>query len=107
MLKFIRHSLFSLAILSIFAASMNSAFADNKPMDQLRVAIVDVQAAILQTNEGKAAREKLEKEVAQKRQDLLNQQNNLKKLQEEFQAQQSILSEGDKQSKQKEFQTKL
>lgn len=88
--------------------SASTVFAlDNKSMEELKVAIVDVQSAILQTNEGKAAREKIEKEVAQKRQDLLNQQNSLKKLQEEFQAQQSVLSDGDKQTKQKEFQTKL
>ncbi|MES2614582.1 MAG: OmpH family outer membrane protein [Bdellovibrionota bacterium] len=96
-----------LVSLSLSLVSTKSLFASEKSMESLKVAIVDVQAAILQTNEGKAAREKIEKEVSQKRQDLLNQQNSLKKLQEEFQAQQSVLSDADKQTKQKEFQTKL
>jgi outer membrane protein len=108
MLKFLRSSAASVAAITLAVSSVGSAFAvNNKPLDQIKVAIVDVQSAILQTNEGKAAREKIEKEVSQKRQDLLNQQNNLKKLQEEFQAQQAVLSDADKQVKQKEFQAKL
>ena len=107
MFKSIRSSIISFAASFFVLTSVNATFATEKSLDHLKVAIVDVQSAILQTNEGKAAREKIEKEVTQKRQDLLNQQNNLKKLQEEFQAQQSVLSDADKQSKQKEFQTKL
>lgn len=107
MLKLARSSIFSLACIAFSLASYSPVQASEKAADRLKVAIVDVQAAILQTNEGKAAREKIEKEVAQKRQDLLGQQNSLKKMQEEFQAQQSVLSDADKQSKQKEFQTKL
>jgi outer membrane protein len=76
-------------------------------LGNMRIGVVDVQAAILQTNEGKAAREKIEKEVSQKRQELLNQQNALKKMQEEFQSQQAVLSEADKQAKQKDFQAKV
>lgn len=76
-------------------------------LSQLRIGVVDVQSAILKTNEGKAAREKIEKELGKKRQDILAQQNQLKKMQEDFQAQQSVLSDADKQAKQKEFQTKF
>ena len=72
-----------------------------------KIGVVDVQSAILQTNEGKAAREKIEKEIAQRRQELLNQQNQLKKMQDDFQAQQAILSEADKQTRQKDFQAKV
>lgn len=76
-------------------------------LSQLKIGVVDVQSAILKTNEGKAAREKIEKELGKKRQDILAQQNQLKKMQEDFQAQQSVLSDADKQAKQKEFQGKL
>lgn len=89
-----------------------AAHAETKPQttsspSALRVAVVDVQLAILQTDEGKAAKTKLEKDVVQKRQDLVNQQNQLKKMQEEFQAQQAVLSDADKQAKEKDFQTKV
>lgn len=73
----------------------------------VQVAVVDVQGAILQTEEGKSAKAKLEKDVTQKRQELTKQEAQLKKMQEDFQAQQAVLSEADKQARGKEFQTKL
>ena len=107
MLNLKRFSFLLLAGLPFSFLSSGTAFAADKAAAQLKIAIVDVQAAILQTNEGKAARQKIEKDVAQKRQELVDQQKNLKKLQDEFQAQQSVLSDAEKQAKQKEFQTKL
>jgi outer membrane protein len=86
-----------------FSTFSISAFAETT----LRVALVDVQNAILQTNEGKAQREKIEKEFNEKRQNLANQEKQLKKMNDDFLVQQSILSEADKQNKQKEFQMKL
>ncbi len=74
---------------------------------QLKICVVNVQTAILQTNEGKAAKSKIEKEAEKDRQEILSKQNQLKKMEEEFQAQQSILSDSDKIAKQKEFQSKL
>lgn len=73
----------------------------------LQVAVIDVQSAILQTEEGKSAKAKLEKEVTQKRQELTKQEAQLKKMQEDFQAQQAVLSEADKQARSKDFQAKL
>lgn len=71
------------------------------------VGLVDVQNAILQTNEGKSQRDKIEKEMNEKRQNLTNQEKQLKKMNDDFLVQQSILSDADKQAKQKEFQIKL
>lgn len=70
-------------------------------------AFVDMQTAILQTEEGKKAKANIEKEAESKRSKLLAQQNDLKKLDEEYQAQQSVLSEEAKATKQKDFQNKL
>ncbi|APJ04830.1 OmpH family outer membrane protein [Silvanigrella aquatica] len=96
-------------ILSIFSSS--NAFAATKVSSegllQITTCTVNVQSAILQTNEGKAAKLKIEKEAEKDRQDILAKQNQLKKMDEEFQAQQSILSDSDKLAKQKEFQVKL
>ena len=88
---------------NLFAQTKTSAPSSS----QLKICVVNVQVAILQTNEGKAAKSKIEKEAEKDRQDILSKQNQLKKMEEEFQAQQSILSDSDKMAKQKEFQVKL
>lgn len=80
--------------------------AQAQKLSGLRLGYVDMQAAILQTEEGKAAKSKIEKEAEDKRKDLLNQQGELKKLDEEMQAQSAVLSEEVKVTKQKELQTK-
>lgn len=69
-----------------------------------RLAYVDMQSAITQTDQGKAAKAKIEKEAEAKRKELLDQQSQLKKLDEEFQAQQAVLSDEKKAEKQREFQ---
>lgn len=86
------------------------AFAQSKSgsaLAGLKVAYVDMQSAILQTEEGKNAKSKIEKEAEAKKKELLGQQNDLKKLDEEMQAQAAVLSEDAKTAKQKEFQGKL
>lgn len=72
-----------------------------------KLAFVDMQAAILQTEEGKNAKAKIEKEAEAKRADILNQEKELKKLDDEFQAQQAVLSDDAKRTKQGEFQQKF
>jgi outer membrane protein len=86
-----------------------AAPAASKPalMSTMRWAFVDMQAAILQTEEGKNAKAKIEKDAEAKRQDLLNQEKELKKLDDEFQAQQAVLSEDAKKAKHSEFQSKF
>lgn len=85
----------------------NKVYAQKDIWAQLKVCEVNVQSAILQTNEGKAAKLKIEKEAEQDRQDILAKQVKLKKMEEEFQAQQAILSESDKIARQKDFQAKF
>lgn len=106
-------SLITSASLFLSCFSMQIAFA-NDPKGQalsatksLRICVVNVQTAILQTNEGKSAKSKIEKEAEKDRQDILSKQTQLKKLEETFQEQQAILSDSDKLIKQKEFQAKL
>ena len=72
-----------------------------------KTAWVDMQAAILQTEEGKAAKARIEKEAEGKRNTLLSQQQELKKLDDEFQEKQAVLSEADKVAKTRDFQSKL
>ncbi|MBX9839858.1 OmpH family outer membrane protein [Silvanigrella sp.] len=103
-----------LASASLFLSSFSSeivsasdARAQTLNSSKLKICVVNVQTAILQTNEGKAAKSKIEKEAEKDRQDILAKQNQLKKMEEDFQSQQSILSDSDKMAKQKEFQIKL
>lgn len=88
-------------------AASNAAAPSAGGRATLRFAFVDMQAAILQTDEGKNAKSKIEKEAEAKRQDILNQEKELKKLDDEFQAQQAVLSEDAKRAKQTEFQGKF
>lgn len=73
----------------------------------LKAGLVDIQAAILQTEQGKAAKARIEQEAEGKRKKLLDMQSELKKLDEDFQKQQSVLSEDAKAAKMKEFQSKM
>ncbi|KAB8028466.1 OmpH family outer membrane protein [Fluviispira multicolorata] len=77
-----------------------------KDASQFKIGVVDVQAAILQTDEGKAKQASMRKEVQEIEDSMRAQETELKKLIEEFQSQQTVLSESDKLIKQKEIQTK-
>jgi outer membrane protein len=72
-----------------------------------RVALIDFQVAILQTEEGKQAKAKIEKEVDSRKKELLSQQQELKKLEDDFEAKRSVLSEDEKASRTRDLQTKF
>ncbi|NBX18140.1 MAG: OmpH family outer membrane protein [Proteobacteria bacterium] len=72
-----------------------------------RVALIDFQVAILQTEEGKAAKAKIEKEVEARKKELLSQQQELKKLEEDFEAKRAVLSEDEKNKSARDLQAKF
>jgi outer membrane protein len=74
---------------------------------KLSIAVIDMQKAILQTEEGKAAKVKIEKDAQSKRDALIKQQDDLNALGQEFQSQQSVLSDESKLERQKEIQSKM
>jgi outer membrane protein len=98
-----------LAVVSgLFASALFvSPVAQAAEKAKVSVAMVDMQAAILQTEEGKAAKVKIEKDAQTKRDALIKQQEDLNALGQEFQAQQAVLSEESKLEKQKEIQGKM
>jgi outer membrane protein len=98
---------FTLATGLIFIPSAAHAAPAPAASSKINIAMVDMQSAILQTEEGKAAKVKIEKEAQSKRDALIKQQEDLNNLGQEFQAQQSVLSEESKLEKQKEIQTKM
>jgi len=101
-----------LAVASLtFIASQRSASAAPlvaKPgVNATRVALIDFQVAILQTEEGKSAKAKIERELDSRKKELLSQQSELKKIEDDFDAKRSVLSEDEKASKTRDLQTKL
>lgn len=74
---------------------------------QKKYAVVDMQAVILNVEEGKAARKDLEKEIKAKEKELQKQKSELDKMNEEWKNKASLLSEDARMNKQREFQEKF
>lgn len=90
-----------------FASSETGAQTKVKDMAAPKLAFVDMQAAILKTEEGRQAKIRIEKEAQSKREELVAQQEELNKMGQEFQAQQSVLSSASQLEKQREIQMKI
>ena len=92
---------------TLFAASLlavsTSAFAARAQ----KIGYVDVQRAIQETEEGKAARNRLKGEFEQRRAQIDKKSQDLEKMQQEYDKQQSVLSDDAKKKKQEEFQKLL
>ncbi len=69
--------------------------------------VVDMQAVILNVEEGKAARSGLEKEIKAKEADFQKKKEELDKLNKEWQSKAALLTEEARGNKQKEFQEKF
>jgi outer membrane protein len=89
------------------AASSKPAGGTVKAATANRVALIDFQVAILQTEEGKAAKAKIEKEVEARKKELLAQQQELKKLEDDFEAKRAVLSEDEKNKSARDLQAKF
>lgn len=72
-----------------------------------KLGFVDMQSAILQTDQGKSAKSNIEKQAESKRKDLQKQQDELKKMEEALHAESGVQSEEVKMQKQRDFGTKL
>ncbi len=84
----------------------SAGFAAAKPGDG-KYAIVDMQAVILNVEEGKLARSTLEKEIKGKEQELLKKKEELDKMNEDWKKQAPLLNEQARMTKQQEFQEKF
>ncbi|NBO37393.1 OmpH family outer membrane protein [bacterium] len=90
------------------AQAAGPANVPSKPgVNATRVALIDFQVAILQTEEGKAAKAKIEKELDSRKKELLTQQTELKKMEDDFEAKRSVLSEDEKGARTRDLQAKL
>ena len=82
------------------ASASSNAFAG-------KYGIIDMQAVILNVEEGKTARAELEKELKAKEADFNKRHEELDKMNKEWQGQSSLMSEEARVNKQKEFQEKF
>ena len=87
---------------SLFAAT--TAFAAAARAQPMKLAYVDVQRAIQETEEGKAARTRLKTEFDQRRAQIDKKSADLEKMQQEYEKQAPVLSDEAKRKKQEEFQ---
>jgi outer membrane protein len=69
--------------------------------------IIDMQAVILNVEEGKAARAEIEKKIKAKETEFGKRRDELDKMNKDFQGQSALLSEEARLNKQKEFQEKF
>jgi outer membrane protein len=91
------------AILSVIAPSLINA----QEAKGLKYGVLDMQAVILNVEEGKSARAKLEKEIKAKEAEFQKEKQALDKMNEEWKSQVAMLSEQARMEKQQEFQQKF
>jgi outer membrane protein len=82
-------------------------FAQSVLAEAGKFGIVDMQQVILSVEEGKVARDALEKEIKAKEAELLKQKEELDKLNKEWKDQGPLLSEEARMKKQQDFQEKF
>lgn len=88
------------------AGGLRETARSGETMKGLRVAFINAQRAILETNEGKAAREAIDKDAKKKQEELAKDEQEIKRLSDDFQAQFAVMPESTKAEKQKELQKK-
>lgn len=100
-------SVVTLVAVPALTSEAQAAPATKAGVSANRVALIDFQVAILQTDEGKSAKAKIEKEVDSRKKELLTQQQELKKLEDDFEAKRAVLSEDEKGSRARDLQAKF
>ncbi len=87
-------------------AGLRETAKAGETMKGLRVGFINVQQAILQTNEGKTARDVIDKDAKKKHEDLAASEQELKRMSDDFQSQFAVMPDSAKAEKQKELQKK-
>jgi outer membrane protein len=92
---------------TLFAASLLAVSVSAFAARAQKIGYVDVQRAIQETEEGKAARTRLKGEFETRRAQIDKKSQDLEKMQQEYDKQQAVLSDDAKKKKQEEFQKLL
>jgi outer membrane protein len=92
---------FAIAYALVGGVAARVAHADDK------IAFVDLQRALEETNDGKAAKNRLKSDFDKKQQELDAKQEELKKMKEDFDKKSSLMKEDAKQKVQQDMQARL
>lgn len=100
---------FSFALLTTFFGLMTGPFTFHAGAanEAIRIGVVDMQKALQSVEAGKAAKDKLEKEVETKKKDIQTEQTALQKLEAELEKQTLVLSDEAKAKKQRDLQERF
>jgi outer membrane protein len=90
-----------------FASSLIAVTVPNQAHAGSKYGLVNMQAIILNVQEGKDARAQLEKEISKKEKEITKEKKQLDKMNKEWKAQAALLSETARMKKQQEFQEKF
>jgi outer membrane protein len=94
----------TLVAFAVLIAPFAHAFAQPKPA---LVAYVDMQRALMEVEDGKQAKAALEKMKTERQAELDKQQDALREMQKNLEAQKQFMKDDVRQSKEEEFRTKL
>jgi outer membrane protein len=92
---------FAIAYALVGGVAARVAHAEDK------IAFVDLQRALEETNDGKAAKNKLKSDFDQKQKELDAKQEELKKMKEDFDKKSSLMKDDAKQKMQQDMQSRL
>jgi outer membrane protein len=90
-----------------FASTVVAVTGQGEARAASKYGLINMQAVILNVEEGKQARARLEKEIEKKEKELADQKKELDKMNEEWKGQAALLSENARMQKQQEFQEKF
>lgn len=102
--------LFSKSFLTVSAAILVCSvvmFASSAHGGETKIGYVDLQRAIQEVNDGKAAKEAIKKDFDARQSDLTRQQDRLQKIQEELETQGMLMKEDVRRAKAEEYQRLL
>jgi outer membrane protein len=102
----VRHILAVMAYLG-FASTVAAVTGAVDAKSAGKYGVINMQQVIVNVEEGKVARGKLEKEIDKKEKELMEQKKQLDKMNEEWKTQGALLSESARVQKQQEFQEKF
>ena len=105
-MKFVSHKVLFPLSAYVLCNLSSLALAAAKPGEG-KYGVVDMQAVILNVEEGKTARAGLEKEIKDKEKELTKKKEELDKMNEEWKKQAPLLNEQARMTKQQEFQEKF
>jgi outer membrane protein len=93
---------FNLFVTVFFLLFINQVIAG-----EFKLAVVDLQRALITVESGKKAKSQLEKEFNAKKKELDNEENEIRKMTEEFKKKSMVLSEDAKRKKEAEIQERI